>query len=58
MPGFFGSSGVGVGDAAGVAAAAGELDADGEGLGLGAACPPKVCSSPPVPTLAPTSICA
>src|ERR1051325_4621656 len=51
-PDFFGSSGVGVGEAAGVALG------DGEGLGLGAACPPIVGSSPPVPTLAPTSICA
>src|SRR6185369_7237502 len=37
--------------------AAGEALGDGEGLGLGAG-PPAVGSSPPVPTLAPTSICA
>src|ERR1044072_460386 len=50
-PGFFGSSGVGVGDAAGLGLA------DGDGLGLGAG-PPGCGSSPPVPVLAPTSICA
>src|ERR1043166_5993181 len=50
-PDFFGSSGVGVGDATGLALG------DGDGLGLGAG-PPGVGSSPPVPALAPTSICA
>src|SRR6266446_3689153 len=64
MPDFFGSGGVGVGDAAGLAegeapgAGDGEGEADGVGLGLGVAPPPTGCSSPPVPVLAPTSICA
>src|SRR6266550_4172674 len=51
-PAFFGSRGVGVGDAAG------EALGEGEGLGLGVACPPVTGSSPPVPGLARTSICA
>src|SRR6266540_339026 len=64
-PAFFGSGGVGVGDAAGLAegeapgAGDGEGEADGVGLGLGVAPPPATgCSSPPVPVVAPTSICA
>src|SRR6185436_4235518 len=49
-PGFFGSTGVGVGDAAGLALAV--------GVGVGLAPRPTIGSSPPVPVLVPTSICA
>src|SRR6266851_4007591 len=57
-PGFFGSRGIGVGEAAGLAAGAALAEGEGLGVAPGDPPPPGFGSSPPVPALAPTSICA